>query len=85
MAGPTQSTFQDALRASTSTTGSWNSDWLAQFAKDGKTTGTWNERCLAWINAELVQSYTNLPQAQTAYAVAKGFRSWSDMNTTTGL
>jgi len=77
--------LQAAIRVSTSTTGPYNADWLALFAKDGTTGTTYNERMLAWINAELVASYTSLPAAQTAYAVAKGFTSWSAINTATGL
>lgn len=80
-----QSGMQGAIRTATSTTHPYNADWLALFTKDGTTGTSWNERMLAWINAELVQSYTSLPQAQTAYAVAKGFTSWSAMNTATGL
>jgi hypothetical protein len=74
-----QGLLQESIRGVTSTTYPLNGDWLALFALAGITTGTWDERCLQWINGELSASYTNLADAQHAFAVAQGFDRWSDM------
>lgn len=79
------SALQAAIRVSTGTALDYNGDWSALFDKDGIAAGSWNGRMLAWINAELLTSYTSLPEAQQAYAVAKGFTNWSSINTATGL
>lgn len=42
-----------------------------------------NERLLLWINLKLSKSYTSLPEAQQAYAVAKGAYNWSSLGTFT--
>jgi hypothetical protein len=73
------------LRASTSTARDFNSDWLAQFAKDLITTGSINERMLAWLNAELSASHTSLNAAMAAYAAGGSFTRWNDINNLTGL
>ena len=39
-----------------------------------------DERMLLWINGVLSTSYTNLPRAMQAYAVAKGAYSWSSLD-----
>jgi hypothetical protein len=75
-----QGLLQDSIRGVTSTTHVFNGDWLALFALSNITTGTWDERCLAWINVEMSASYTNLADAQHAYAVSQGFDRWSDMS-----
>jgi hypothetical protein len=75
-----QGLLQDSIRGITSTTHVFNGDWLALFALSNITTGTWDERCLAWINVEMSASYTNLADAQHAYAVSQGFDRWSDMS-----
>jgi hypothetical protein len=76
-----QSALQAAIRASTGTTHDMNGDWLALFASAGMSTGSFNERMLAWLNGELSASYTSLPAAQQAYAVAQGAARWSDLTT----
>jgi len=76
---------QAALRASTSKALDYNGDWSAQFDKDAIAAGSFNGRMLAWLNAELVASHTDLAAAQNAYAKAAGFTNWSAMNTLTGL
>jgi hypothetical protein len=75
-----QGLLQDSIRGVTSTTHVFNGDWLALFALSNITTGTWDERCLQWINLELTASYTNLADAQHAYALSQGFDRWSDMS-----
>jgi hypothetical protein len=75
-----QGLLQDSIRGVTSTTHVFNGDWLALFALSNITTGTWDERCLAWINVEMSASYTNLADAQHAYALSQGFDRWSDMS-----
>jgi hypothetical protein len=75
-----QGLLQDSLRGITSTTHAFNGDWMALFALSNITTGTWDERCLAWINVEMSASYTNLADAQHAYALSQGFDRWSDMS-----
>jgi hypothetical protein len=75
-----QGLLQQSIRGITSTTHVFNGDWLALFALSNITTGTWDERCLAWINVEMSASYTNLADAQHAYAVSQGFDRWSDMS-----
>ena len=75
-----QGLLQESIRGVTSTTYPMNGDWLALFALSNITTGTWDERCLQWINLELTASYTNLADAQHAYALAQGFDRWSDMS-----
>ena len=78
-----QSGVQQAIRDSTGITGTWSEDWSALFDADGTAAGTWNERMLAWINATLTASYTNINAAMQAYAVDQGFANWSSMNTIT--
>jgi hypothetical protein len=75
-----QGLLQESIRGITSTTHVFNGDWLALFALSNITTGTWDERCLQWINLELTSSYTNLADAQHAYALSQGFDRWSDMS-----
>src|SRR5262245_12706612 len=70
-----------AVRALTSTSGSYNSDFLALFADAGFTTGSFNERFLAWLNSELGVTHTSLPAAMQAYAVSLGARNWDSLNT----
>jgi hypothetical protein len=70
-----------ALRAETSTTGTYNEDWSALFDADGVAAGSFNERLLAWINATLGANHASLPAAQQAFAVDQGFANWSAMNT----
>jgi hypothetical protein len=70
------------VRALSGTTGTYNEDWHALFTADGITANRcFNERMLAWINVTLSTSYTSLPQAMTAFGIAKGFTNWDAMNT----
>jgi hypothetical protein len=74
-----QGLLQQSIRGVTGTALDYNGDWLALMASDSITTGSFNERLLAWINVTLGTSYTNLPQAQEAFAVDQGYSSWSTM------
>lgn len=74
-----QSLLQQSIRDITGTALDYNGDWLALMASDSITTGTFDERLLLWINTTLGTSYTNLPEAQQAFAVDQGYTSWSHM------
>lgn len=69
------------VRALTSTSRSYNEDWHALFDADGIAAGNFNSRMLAWINATLSSSYTNINEAMQAFAVEQGFANWASMNT----
>jgi len=76
---------QAGARAIGGTTLDYNGDFLAMFAAHGFSTGAFNERFLRWLNYQLGASYTNLPGAMHAYAVACGFNNWDSLNTITDL
>lgn len=57
----------------------YNEAFLRMFDAEAVPAGTFNERFLKWLNARLVASYTNLPEAQTAFAVSLGLRAWDDV------
>jgi hypothetical protein len=60
----------------------YEADLMLAFAADSISTGTFNERLLAWINLQLGVTYTDLPSAQHAYAVAKNIAGgWSALGT----
>lgn len=71
---------QIAVRSNTSTTYDHNSDWHALFTSAGIAAGPWNARMIAWVNATLSTSYTNLNDAMNAFAIGKGYESFADMN-----
>ena len=70
-----------AVRAVTGTSRSYNEDWHALFDDEGIAAGPFNERMLAWINATLGTSYSNVNAAMQAFAVDQGFTNWASMNT----
>ena len=74
-----QSDMQASIRSLTGTTGTYQEDWHALFDLGGIASGTFNERQLAWINAELMQTNTNLPDARAAYAAASSVARWDDV------
>jgi hypothetical protein len=74
-----QSDVQAEIRAITGTALDYTGDWSALFDAAGITAGAWNGRLLAWINAQLGTSYPDLPGAQNAFAVSRGFTNWSAM------
>lgn len=69
---------QTTVRTSTGTTHPYNGDWMTLF-DNATVVGTYNERMLAYINARLGTSYTNINHAMHAYAVNRGEASWSAM------
>lgn len=74
---------QATVRAVTGTTLDYDGDWHALFTAAGIAAGTYDERMLAWINSSLSTSYTSLPQAMQALAVANGAYNFSSMGTFT--
>jgi hypothetical protein len=74
---------QQSVRAITGTALTYNEDWLALFASAGITSGTVDDRMLAWCNARLGTSYTNVNDAMRAFAVSKGAASWDELGTFT--
>ena len=81
MAGPNDADKQTSIRAVTGTALDYNGDWSALFDAASITAGDFNGRQLAWLNLRLGSTYTSLPEAQNAYAVAQGFTNWSAMGT----
>jgi hypothetical protein len=78
-----QGARQASVESATGTTLTYNGDWMALFTKLGIPDGDFDGRMLAWINLSMSASYTNLPQAQQAYATSQGFYNWSSMGTFT--
>jgi hypothetical protein len=74
---------QQSVRAITGTALTYNEDWLALFASAGITSGTVDDRMLAWCNARLGTSYTNVNDAMRAFAVSKGATRWDELGTFT--
>lgn len=66
-----------------SAAGTYNGDWMRLFNAASIPDLPFNARFLAWINASLGTSYTNLPGAMQAYAASQGPASWDDMGTFT--
>jgi len=76
-----QSLKQASVRAITSTTGSYEGDWQALFDEYSIDGSTFNERLLGYINTYLSASYTNLVDAQNAFAVENGASNWDSLGT----
>jgi hypothetical protein len=74
---------QQSVRAITGTARTYNEDWLALFVSAGITSGTVDDRMLAWCNARLGTTYTNVNDAMRAFAVSKGASSWDELGTFT--
>ena len=72
-----------SVRGVTSTTGTYNEDWLALFTARSIPAGTFNERLLAYINGELSTSYTDINLALQAFAVDQDDDNFSSMGTFT--
>ena len=68
---------QASVRGVTSTTGTYDEDWVAVF------TATYNERLLAYINTKLSTSYTNMNDAMQALAANQSADNFSSMGTFT--
>jgi len=74
---------QASVRGVTSTTGTYNEDWLALFTARSIPAGSFNERLLAYINGELSTSYTDINLALQAFAVDQDDNNFSSMGTFT--
>jgi hypothetical protein len=74
---------QASVRGVTSTTGTYNEDWLALFTARSIPAGSFNERLLAYINGELSTSYTDINLALQAFAVDQDDDNFSSMGTFT--
>ncbi|MBB4250841.1 hypothetical protein FHT69_001653 [Rhizobium sp. BK008] len=73
---------QAAVRGYTGTALNYEGDWSALFDQVGiPADGGFNGRLLAWINAALGTSYTEINGAMAAYAASAGATNWSSMNT----
>ena len=73
---------QAVLRASTAKALDYNGDWLAKFDANSITAGDYNGRMLAFINAQLGTSYTEINGAKHAYAIAQtttGAKSFNEL------
>lgn len=76
-----QSLKQASVRAVTGTALTYEGDWHALFDSNAIPAGTFNSRLLQYINAKLSASYTNLPDAMTAFAVANSAPDWNGLGT----
>jgi len=76
-----QSDRQASVRAVTGTTSSYEGDFHALFDAAGIPVGDFNSRLLAWINARLGSSYTEINGAMAAFAVDQGASSWDQLGT----
>ena len=74
---------QASVRGVTSTTGTYDEDWVALFTARSAPAGTYNERLLAYINTKLSTSYTNLNDATQALAANQSADNFSSMGTFT--
>ncbi len=75
-----QGDLQQAIRDITSTTYTYNGDWLALFDYYSIAAGTFDERMILWLQNVLNSSSTNINDLKAAYASSLGFNSWSDIN-----
>lgn len=74
---------QATVRASTGTAYDYNGDWHALFDQAGIAKGPFEGRLLAWINAQLSTSYTEINGAKNAFAVSQGVGCWDELGTFT--
>lgn len=74
-----QSKRQLAIRALTGTVMPHEGDWHALWDSLAIPVGPFDSRMLAWINGVLGGGYTNLADAQTAYARAAGYYDWDSL------
>ena len=75
--------IQQTVRAATSTSGTYEEDWIALFDAGSVPAGTFNERLLSYINAALTTNYTNISDAMRAFAVANGASTWGEISSFT--
>lgn len=73
---------QQTLRTSTGKALNYEGDWLAKFDANAIPAGDFNGRMLAFINAQLSTSYTEINGAMVAYAVSQstsGAKSFNEL------
>jgi hypothetical protein len=78
-----QEARQASVRGVTSTTGTYDEDWVALFTARSAPAGTYNERLLNYINTLLTTSHTNINDAKQALAADQGAGNFSSMGTFT--
>ena len=78
-----QEARQASVRGVTSTTGTYDEDWVALFTARSAPAGTYNERLLSYINTKLSTSYTNINDAMQALAANQSADNFSSMGTFT--
>jgi len=72
---------QASVRLVTGTTSTYEGDFHALFDGDLIPNGPFNQRLLAWINAKLSQSNTDVNQAMQSLADANSAYNFSSMGT----
>lgn len=74
-----QSLKQASVRTVTGTSLTYEGDWHALFDLLGLPSGDYNGRLLQYINVKLGTTYTNLPSAMMAFALANGASNWDGL------
>lgn len=74
---------QQSIRAITGTAYFYEDDWHALFDLSGVAEGFFNERMLRWLNMNMADAYTNLPDAMRAYAALQSVSTWGEVGTFT--
>ncbi len=78
-----QSLRQASIRAVTGTTHTHEGDWHALFTAAGIAAGPFEGRMLAWINARLTASHTDVNNAMAAFAAAESASTFQSIGTFT--
>lgn len=78
-----QSLRQASVRAVTGTSGTYEEDFHALFTLAGIPAGVFNERLFRWLNMQLGDAYTTLPDAMKAFAVLRGADIFGSVGTFT--
>jgi len=76
-----QSARQQSVRDVTTTTSTYEGDFMTLFSDASIAETTFNGGLLAWINLKLSASYTNLPGAMAALAASESSNSWNELGT----
>ena len=78
-----QSLKQASVRSVTGTSCTYEEDWHALFTLAGVPTGVFNERLFRWLNMQLGDGYSTLPDAMRAFASSVSADSWDQVGTFT--
>lgn len=78
-----QSLRQASVRAVTGTSGTYEEDFHALFTLAGVPSGVFNERLFRWLNMQLGDAYSTLPDAMRAFAAMQSAESWNQVGTFT--